>query len=169
VDALEQLIALVPPPARPRLGPAGWAEVTGRLGTALPPDYVALAERYAGAELRDWLYLYQPLDLTAPGGLVRNAYGAGEAYRTLRRDFPDDFPRAAFPEPGGFLAAAVSLDGDWVGWLTEGPPERWPTMVWPRHARGDTVLPRTLTEVLLDWATGALAVPGLPVLDDDED
>lgn len=167
LPALERLVALVPPPAAPDHGDASWAEVTDRLGTELPPDYLALAERYGAYELRGWLWLYRPLDVTSATGLVRAALGAADAYRTLRRDFPADFGRPAWPEPGGFLAAAVSIDGDWVGWLADGPPERWPVMVWPRHDAGDTVLPRSLTEVLADWAAGERAVPGLPRLDEE--
>ncbi|MFF0776623.1 hypothetical protein ACFYUK_47630 [Nonomuraea wenchangensis] len=31
---------------------------------------------------------------------------------------------AAWPEPGGFLPWGASIDGEWLGWLTEGESDR---------------------------------------------
>ena len=163
---------LAAPPRRPRRGDLSWEQVYELLGTRLPADYVALISRYGPGLLgcREWLGLADPLDPGRPGGLLACATDAGDAYRCLRDGppdfaglgFPDEFPRAAWPESSGFLACAASRDGDYIGWLTKGRPESWPVMVWPQQADGDTVIDLPITEVLLRWLNGALDVPGLP-------
>lgn len=164
-------MALATPPRRPRRGNLTWDQVYELLGTRLPGDYVALISRYGPGLMGcwEWLGLADPLDPGRPDGLLACATDAGDAYRCLRdglpshgHGFPDEFPRAAWPEPGGFLACASSRDGDFIGWLTEGRPEHWPVMVWPQAGDGDTVIDLPLTEVLLRWLNGDLAVPGLP-------
>ncbi len=57
----------------------------------------------------------------------------GPAFREMREDFPDRFPYAIFPEPGGLLEWGGNLNGDRCFWLTEDPdPDRWPVVVWFR-------------------------------------
>ena len=165
-------MALAAPPRPARRGKLGWGQVYDLLGTRLPADYVALISRFGPGVLgcSQWLGLADPLDPGRPGGLVACATDAADAYRCLRDGppgfpgfgFPDDFPRAAWPEPGGFLACASSRDGDYVGWLTDGCPESWPVLVWPHQGDGDRLIDLPLTEVLLRWLNGDLAVPGLP-------
>lgn len=92
-----------------------------------------------------------------------------DGYRDLRESFPEDFPLAAWPEPGGFLAFANSIDGDELGWLTQGDPDRWPVIVYPRHDDQGPPLPGTLTETLLDWMRGRLDAAGFATLDPDDD
>lgn len=59
--------------------------------------------------------------------------GALGWYRELRDEFPEYHPLPIWPEPGGFLPFASSIDGDSIGWLTDGEPDRWPLIVEPRH------------------------------------
>lgn len=184
MSALEALVALAEPPRRPRRGPLTWDQVYEKLGTSLPTDYVALISRYGAGLLgcQEWLGLCDPLDPGRPCGLLPCATDAGDAYRFLRDGptaisggaravddvfggFAVDFPRAVWPEPGGFLCCAASRDGDYIGWLTVGEPDQWPVMVWPQQAEGDTVIDLTLTEVLLGWLQGDLDLPGLPRCD----
>ncbi|WP_018220958.1 hypothetical protein [Salinispora pacifica] len=35
-----------------------------------------------------------------------------------------------WPEPGGFLPFANSIDSDELGWLTEGNPDEWPLIIF---------------------------------------
>lgn len=145
---------------------------------------------------REWLGLCDPLDPGRPCGLLACATDAGDAYRFLRDGpastfagngrpangrpderlnhmeldgldgFAMDFPRAVWPEPGGFLCCAASRDGDYIGWLTVGRPDSWPVMVWPQQSDGDTLIDLTLTEVLVGWLKGDLDLPGLPRCDE---
>src|SRR5260370_16561952 len=58
MNALAQLVAVVPPPARvPRID---WTEVENRLGFPLPDDYRALMETYGEGSFDDFLWLLHP-------------------------------------------------------------------------------------------------------------
>ncbi|MER6480065.1 SMI1/KNR4 family protein [Streptomyces filamentosus] len=161
---LDTLTVLVPPPAEPYLGERDWDWVHERLGTRLPTAYRRFAEAYGGGLWRDWLRVSLPLG-AGEYDLVPWGHWYGDNYRNLRASHPDRHPLAAWPEPGGFLPFASSLDGDQLGWLTEGDdPDAWPLIVDPRHARVGPPLTGTLTGVLLSWLRGELDVEGLPRL-----
>ncbi|MFD8015069.1 SMI1/KNR4 family protein [Streptomyces sp. NPDC058955] len=161
---LDTLTALVPPPPEPYLGERDWAWTHERLGTRLPTEYVRFTETYGGGTWRDWLRVKLPLG-TGEYDLVAWAHWCTDNYRDLRASFPDRHPLAAWPEPGGLLPFASSIDGDQLCWLTEGDdPDAWPLIVFPRHDRQGPPLTGTLTEVLLAWLRGELAVEGLPRL-----
>ncbi|MFI8324627.1 SMI1/KNR4 family protein [Streptomyces sp. NPDC085529] len=161
---LDTLTALVPPPPEPYLGERDWTWVHERLGTRLPAEYVRLTETYGGGVWCDWLRVKLPLG-TGEYDLVAWAHWCTDNYRGLRANFPDRHPLAAWPEPGGLLPFASSIDGDQLCWLTEGDdPDAWPLIVFPRHDRQGPPLTGTLTEVLLGWLRGALVVEGLPRL-----
>jgi hypothetical protein len=113
--ALDALAELCPPPADPR--PAwprlSWPELFDRLGTPLPPDYVALVDRYGPGNLCAWVQLPDPLQ--ADGSLADTVSRACDLYREFRAESPDWFPLAAWPEPGGFLPCANTDSGDMLG------------------------------------------------------
>ncbi|MEU3604038.1 SMI1/KNR4 family protein [Streptomyces sp. NPDC035033] len=161
---LDTLTALVPPPPEPYLGERDWAWAHERLGTRLPAEYVRLTETYGGGVWCDWLRVKLPLG-TGEHDLVPWAHWCTDNYRRLRAGFPDRHPLAAWPEPGGLLPFASSIDGDQLCWLTEGDdPDAWPLIVFPRHDRQGSPLTGTLTGVLLAWLRGELDVAGLPGL-----
>jgi hypothetical protein len=92
-----------------------------------------------------------------------------DGYRQLRAKFPERYPLPVWPEPGGFLPFADSIDGDQLGWLTEGEPDSWPLIVHQRHADQGPRLPGTLIETLLEWNRGRFGTEGLPRLPADYD
>ncbi|MEV7530723.1 SMI1/KNR4 family protein [Streptomyces hydrogenans] len=161
---LDTLTALVPPPAEPYLGGRDWEWTYDQLGITLPSAYVRFMETYGGGVWCDWLRF--PL----PWGADRYDFAPwaewyADNYRSLRADHPEFHPLAAWPEPRGFLTFASTIDGDQLGWLADGDdPETWPLAIDPRHARVGPPLTGTLTEVLLAWLRGELAVEGLPRL-----
>lgn len=167
-SGLEALSLLVPPPEAPYLGGGTWQELSGELGSRLPAEYVALMDRYGAGCWAGWLRFVTPLR-PAGRGFVRHAEETLDAYRTLRADFPENLPLAVWPEPGGFLPFANSIDGDHLGWLTEGEPDDWPLIVWPRHADQGPPLEGGLTDVLLEWLRGRFSTEGLAGLDEDDD
>ncbi|MFI2414271.1 SMI1/KNR4 family protein [Streptomyces sp. NPDC018947] len=166
---LEALRLLSPPPERPYLGDGTWEGLFAELGTRLPREYVELMAEYGAGCWSGWLRFLTPLRT----GERRFATHVGEVldgYRMLRRNHPDSFPLSAWPEPGGFLPFANSVDGDHLGWLTEGgAPDAWPLVVWPRHARQGAPLEHGLVDTLVAWQRGRLAAPGLAGLDEDDD
>ncbi|HZM82874.1 MAG TPA: SMI1/KNR4 family protein [Candidatus Limnocylindrales bacterium] len=166
-SGLETLALLAPPPERPYLGEGTWPRLFDELGTTLPADYMSFMEAYGVGLWSDWLGLYTPLRFEK-NGLVFNAKQMLDGYRELRAQFPEYFPLAVWPEPGGFLPFASSVDGDDLGWLTVGQPDDWPLAVHPRHADQGPPLPGGLLETMLDWLRGR-PVPNFPKLDPLDD
>lgn len=166
--ALDALAVLVPPPAdpRPTWGRLSWPELFERLGTPLPTDYVAFVDRYGPGNLSNWLQLRDPLQ--ANESLAEWANTVGDQYRYHRARFPQWYPLSAWPEPGGFLACAMTDDADRIGWLITGHPEEWVVTIWPRHSHDVPKLHGAFTEVLLGWVRGEVDVDGLPADDEDE-
>ncbi|MEV7570587.1 SMI1/KNR4 family protein [Streptomyces tanashiensis] len=161
---LDTLTALLPPPPAPRLGEQSWEWLYARLGTRLPTEFVRLMETYGAGEWCQWLRFGFPLG-TGQYDLAPSAEWYGETYRGHRDDFPEYHPLAAWPEPGGLLSFADSIDGDQLCWLTEGEtPDDWPLIVVPRHAGQGPPLTGTLTGTLLAWLRGELRTEGLPRL-----
>lgn len=152
---------MAPPPCTPRLGPLDWNTVTERLGTPLPPDYIALIDCY-GRDVpgSGWLRFADPL--RERRGLVDFARLAGDAYRHNRRNLPHRFEFAVWPEPGGVIFFGDTLGGHYLGWRTRATPCQWPVVVV--DPTGDAVdQPRgCLTDVLRDWWTGRVHLPSLP-------
>ncbi|MBC9716142.1 SMI1/KNR4 family protein [Streptomyces sp. TRM66268-LWL] len=163
-SGLEALTALVPPPESPALGKHGWEWLHERLGTRLPGAYVRLMEQYGAGTWAGWLRFHTPLG-DDQYALAPWAEWYSDTYRSHRADFPQYHPLAVWPEPGGFLPFADSIDGDQLCWLTEGAtPDDWRLIVVPRHADQGPPLESDLTETLLEWLRGRFTTEGLPWL-----
>lgn len=91
----------------------------------LPPDYRALMEVYGPGTWRGWLRVGHPDDLRVSG---------------LRDD--------------DFLPFADSIDGDVLGWVREGLPDRWRLAWAPRHSDPGPAMHLTFTAALLAWLRG---------------
>ncbi|AZM57916.1 hypothetical protein DMA15_26430 [Streptomyces sp. WAC 01529] len=169
-EGLEAVTALIPPPLTPHLGTGTWEQVFARLGTRLPTDFIALTERYGAGNWSWWLDMPAPLDLDGRFGLAADAEEMLEGYRTLREAHPEYYPMPAWPEPGGFLPFASTIDGDMIGWCAEGEPDKWRVAVNPRHCDQGPPLPGNFTETLLNWLRGDdPATAGFPGLRADQD
>ncbi len=164
---LDTLSLLVPPPDTPFRGEAGWPDLFAEFGTSLPAEYVALMDRYGGGMFGKWLQFATPL--RAKRSLAAFANGITGAYRSVRDEFPEYCPLPVWPEPGGFLPFASSIDGDSLAWLVDGDPDRWPLVVVPRHRDQGPPLAAGLTELLLAWLRGHPAPAEFPALDPLDD
>jgi hypothetical protein len=122
-------------------------------------------QTYGAGSWRGWLRTFIPL---RPTFAVQIA-SVLDGYRFLRENHPDAFPLPVWPEPGGFLPFAESIEGDHLGWLTQGEADSWPLIVDPRHADLEAPLPLGLVDILLEWSRGRVAYPGLPQLDLGDD
>ncbi|MEV6310056.1 SMI1/KNR4 family protein [Streptomyces sp. NPDC051840] len=128
-DALARITGRVTPPSVPVDGRGDWSASEKALGTRLPEDYKRLVETYGRGDFWGALCLRTPF---GQGNPVRLAADLLDDYGPLRDDFPEDYPYPLFPEPGGLLAWAVTESAAHVCWLTEGPPETWPVVIWSR-------------------------------------
>lgn len=90
-------------------------------------------------------------------------YGAGTWADWLRVRHPDDLASearrqlseaASSQRDDDFLPFADSIDGDVLGWVRVGPPDRWPVAWVPRHSDPGRAVQRSFTEVLLAWLRG---------------
>jgi hypothetical protein len=174
-EGLDALRQLVPPPATPYLGDDSWERLFDRLGTRLPTEYVTLLETYGSGSWRSWLNFVTPL--RDPGATQSKGYrGLADFveqmldnYRELRAEFPEYQPLAVWPEPGGFLPFADSIDGDVFGWLTLGEPDDWPVIISPRHDDQGPPLPDGLVDTLLAWLRGRPVSSVFEQLDEADD
>jgi hypothetical protein len=166
-SGLTALRDLLPPPEAPKLGSENWESVFATLGTRLPTEYVDLMKTYGGGLWRSDLRFPMPLEPTETG-LVAHAQTAADIYRELRSEIPDEYLLPVWPEPGGFLAFADSIHGDYIGWLTDGDPDQWPVVVWPRDYEQGPPLATNLVDTLLAVIRGQ-DVPGFATLDEDDD
>lgn len=165
---LAALTVLTPPPPRAFLGGGTWERLFAELGTRLPAEYVALMDRYGAGCWGDWMRFHTPLG--ADGGFRGLAEQDAEAYRGAIGGWRARDPFPVWPERGGLLTFATSLDNDKLGWLTQGPdPDAWPLVVWPRHAPQGPALPYGLVDTLLAWRRGRFEAEGLLGLDRDDD
>jgi hypothetical protein len=166
---LDALRLLSPPPERPYLGDGTWERLFAELGTQLPKEYVELMEVYGAGDWGTWLRFLTPLR-TGERRFATHVEETLDAYRMLKENYPDGYPLAVWPEPGGFLPFANSYDADHLGWLTEGPdPDAWPLIVWPRHTDQVPALEGGLIDTLLAWQRGTLTDSGLAELDEEDD
>jgi len=116
-----------------------------------------------------WLRFHTPLR-TGERRFLTHVEDTVDAYRQLKDSHAHWYPLATWPEPGGFLPFANSIDGDYLGWLTEGEdPDTWPLIVRPRHADQGPPLEGGLIDTLLDWQRGTLVTRGFATLDEDDD
>ncbi|WP_354641145.1 hypothetical protein [Kitasatospora camelliae] len=102
-------------------------------------------------------------------GLLDEVGWRTDCYRGHRGTFPDDHPLAVWPEPGGFLPFGSTIDADMLGWLTEGEPDAWPLIVWPRHAPQGPRLAGGLVDTLVAWLRGRDLGEAFPGLDPEDD
>lgn len=166
---IEALRTLVVPPPMPTLGSdTAWPDLFAKLGTRLPNDYLEVISTYGGGIWRDTVRFPTPLD--------EDKYGLGpwileylDDYRAARKRDSDIFPLTVWPEAGGFLPFANTVDGDTIGWLTEGDPDEWPMIVDPRYDDQGPPLPTGLVDTLLAWMRGQLDITAFPGLDEDDD
>jgi hypothetical protein len=166
---LDALRLLVTPPEAPYLGERSWSAFFDALGTRLPSEYVALMELYGAGCWSNWLRFDSPLRI-AERDFRYDVGWKTDAYREHRGSFPQWYPLGAWPEPGGILPFADSIDGDQLCWLTAGDdPDAWPLIVWPRHSDQGPALERGLIDTLLAWQRGQLRSAGLPAFDMGDD
>ncbi|MET0135793.1 MAG: hypothetical protein ABW215_19605 [Kibdelosporangium sp.] len=162
-SGLGTLQLLIEPPADPYLGEGTWSALGEKLGSGLPAEYVELMECYGPGEWNGWLGFSPPMYLADDAERIL------DGFRALRAEFPEFYPLALWPEPGGFLPFAGSIDGDQLGWLTEGEPDSWRLATIPRHEDPGPPFPSGLTDTLLEWVRGRFSAPGLAGLDKGDD
>jgi hypothetical protein len=157
VPAIDDLVALVPPPAEPVDPQGDWRWVEASLGARLPADFKALIERYGSGMFVDFIRPCTPFGSWA--SLVQRARDLLDDMGPVRDNWPDRFPYSFHPEPGGLLEWADTDIGDRLCWVTEGPSDSWRVVVWPRHSNDYAEYAIGAVEFLYSWLRGSITCP----------
>lgn len=155
--SIENLSRAVPPPERPGDPFSGlWRDVEAKLGTALPADYKAFVQRYGLGFFMEYLWIWTPGAYSPHVRLEREA-------PSVLRLFADDehFPFPLWPAPGGLLPFGVTIDGDYLAWVTKGAPDEWRVTVLDRGMGYEAAHASDcdLTDFLAGLATGEIDPP----------
>ncbi len=161
-DGLIRLVERCPPASQRLATHEPWHSVEQSIGTVLPVDYKAFVDTYGFVRLDDFLMVFSPFTDDGPGDLLTESVSGIEAYRTLQRRFPADMTLPAFPEPGGILPLGRTDNGDDLHWLTLGPPDEWPIVIFGSRERRHQQIDRNLTGLLVSLLDRDEVVPVFP-------
>jgi hypothetical protein len=128
VLAIEDLLALVPPPTQPTDpgSESAKAEVEKRLGLPLPKDIYDYASRYGTGMFSDTLIVHNPF---APDyfDLIGEV---SRCYHELKQSEGDAvIPLDVYPTRPGLLVCGSEVNGGMIFWLTDGEPDKWPLIL----------------------------------------
>ncbi len=157
---VERLAEVVPPPAAPYDAFDGpWERLEAQLGTALPQDYKDFVRLYGEGQFMEFLSVYVPYSWSPYVQLLAEA-------KAMHLVFSGDpgFPYTLWPEPGGLLVWGGTDFGDYLFWLTDGPPDDWRVVMWGRGSHQTTVFEVGLTDLLAGMASGKIDSPDFPEL-----
>jgi hypothetical protein len=122
--AIDDLVSVIPPPANPPrpISTARWKEVEKLVGSALPADYRAFAERYgSGRFCHQFIRVFSPLDLVYTDWLqmcLDSLHVASEM----------GIKYEIHPARPGLLPWGDDENGGVLCWLTKGVPDEWPVV-----------------------------------------
>lgn len=149
--SLGELVKLVPPPAAPVFaGPIERrAEIEAELGLTLPQDIVDYALVYGSGGFYRQFAVLNPFD---PNYMtwVRDISDLFREMKVINGD--EYYPYPIYPNRPGLLRWGTDLDGDQMFWLTEGPSDSWPLILWDRDSGPEESWQRldmTVTEFLV--------------------
>lgn len=159
-----QLCDAISPPAKAieAGNTEGFLAVEARLVLGLPGDYKRLICAYGSGSWKGFLWVLNPFSSNRYLNLFEQALQQLDAERVIRTNWPGDVPFALYPERGGLFPWGITDNGDRLYWLTEGDPDRWPTLVYesrgPRYDRHEL----GCCEFLRRWVAGKLRVSVFP-------
>jgi hypothetical protein len=143
---LERLVGLVPPPKCPLHAGSlkGFREVERGLGLRLPESYKRVIRLYGQGLWQGSWCIASPFAEDGPGHIrawhiPRYGITVGPEHCTTLREwkerYPEDLPWPVYPEAGGLFSWGATDNAGTLYWLTEGHPNRWPTLHEPHEAK----------------------------------
>ncbi|HLK00070.1 MAG TPA: SMI1/KNR4 family protein [Streptosporangiaceae bacterium] len=154
MSALDDLIALAPPPPQPVDAHGDWGQVEASLGLRLPQDFKDLIGRYGLGQFTDFIS-----PLTPFGPRRQLVERAGELKEQARYWIDDQFEEQRYPfypDPGGLLEWALTDNGDSLFWLTAGEPDDWIVVAASTRPVEYSVHHMGAAAFLRDWLNRAL-------------
>jgi hypothetical protein len=121
-QSLSKLLALVPPPKRPKEvgAPARWARAEAKLGVQLPDDYRQFVHAYGSGLFAGFYVIHTPCAKNPYANLVEYVRLIGPHIESHER-----LPFAVHPARPGLLVWGHDENGNYYYWLTKGDPDRW--------------------------------------------
>jgi SMI1 / KNR4 family (SUKH-1) len=126
--AIEDLIAVVPPPTEPRYTgtPEQLTQIEASLGSALPLDYREFILRYgAGTFVDGYLQFWSPFVVD-----LRERASSQNSFIQVHYD-SGALPWPPFPATPGLLEMGGNENGHRVLYLCDGQPDKWPLIIVP--------------------------------------
>lgn len=148
----DEWIDLLGAPER-RPDPVDWDAVKGRVGTALPSDFVHLADAYPPLIVGGYVRILHP---TARAGFMNWMSTAPKMLRALRRQ-PG---LRVHPDSPGLLPWGMTVNGDHCLWYTGGEPDQWTVMI--TDLRQKWSYDGTFSSFIRKFLTGELRCPLFP-------
>jgi len=158
-DHVDELIKIMPPPAKPLWSEGDWAEIEARLGLTFPSDYRRYIAAYGAGGISSnvcfvgYLTVVSPFEPAEDGSRLLPKYSAilVEQLKSYFEDGMFDTRPLLYPEPGGFFPVASTGDHHYIGWKTAGEPDDWDVMVFTTNLFKFDELPGTsLSKLFLD-------------------
>lgn len=156
--SIEALMEIVPPPAAPSEAFDGpWEPLEAELGRALPQDYKDFVRLYGLGTFVDFIWIY------VPRCSLPHARLEAEVRAVHQNFFNDEEVRQLlWPARGGLLVFGRTQFGDYLFWLTRGPPDEWPVVVWGRGFWRLETFERSFTDFLAGIAGNEIEPEDFP-------
>ncbi|MFE2561635.1 SMI1/KNR4 family protein [Streptomyces sp. NPDC059352] len=165
MDASDELVRLIGPPAARNASPDDWTDVEDYLGTALPGDFKAFLDSYGAGVISGELVLFHPRG-TSP--LLARMHRIHEAFGRSRQNYPAEYSFPFHPAPGGLISWGYDYSGDEHFFQPCGPdPDRW-KVVTEAHGSGSVVFDGSFTEFVLSFVRRLYEVDRYHGLDPDD-
>ncbi len=158
--AIAELLSVVAPPSQPvENGPhERWPVIERAVGTLLPTDLRDYGLAYGSGWLVNLrLYILNPFAIDAPCALASYQ----DCMRYVRRVEGVDYKHPIFPEPGGLLCWGSDAQSAHMCWLTVGPPDKWPVLIWDCYDSTFTRFDMPLTSFVAKIITRQISVPSI--------
>lgn len=127
---LDDLGALMPPPAAPLGGEARWEAVETATGLPVPADFKDFVAAYGEGGIGGFIWPLHPGSANRTLEMAHAVPAIDAAYATLRDGHPGRFPLPSLPAQGSFLPWALTDNGDYLGWIVTGRDAgSWPVAV----------------------------------------
>jgi len=165
----ELMMTLTPAQAPIEAGsPDKWPSVEKSLGISLPIDYKEYINIFGTGVIG---YLIRPLNPFSSRPLFdffRQVKEVTDRRRWYKTEFGDEWcPYPLYPEPGGLLPWANTLDGDALFWNTHGTPEAWSIVIGEVKSKEFETFELSTTSFLRQVITGELNSNILAEIDPD--
>jgi hypothetical protein len=161
------LTALIPPPVTAKqVGTlVEWQAVERELGIILPSDFRDFVLTYGTGQLGNFYSVWNPF---AGPEFIEHVLRICGFERKSKQEFPQYFPYPIYPECPGFLPWGSDDNGNYYGWLTGGPADRWPVLSNAIRGEGYRLHDLAMTEYLAGVFRGEISplASGYPRLED---